>query len=72
MLICISLVQIFTRFKIKIMANTRSSSEVWLIGKPTKILSTAWLPSRGDTPLDASFPSLRRKTRSEKEYSIYS
>ena len=28
------------------MVNTRSSSEVWLIGKPTKTLSTYQLPSR--------------------------
>lgn len=29
-------------------STTRSSSEVWLIGKPTESLSKARLPSKGD------------------------
>ena len=30
------------------MTATRSSAEVWLVGKPTNVLSTARLPSQGD------------------------
>jgi len=48
------------------MATTRSSAEVWLVGKPTQTLSTARLPSRGDVLRRLLFHHIEEKQEVKK------